>query len=86
MNLGTLATVKDTEICGAKEKDGKLSDNFSFDTGLTDAGIVKCGEYFAVVAVDRAFDTARPGKRLFGAQEHRADRQQVFSNFLLHLT
>ena len=44
-----VATVKDTEICGAKEKDGKLSDNFSFDTGLTDAGIVKCGEYFAVV-------------------------------------
>ncbi len=44
-----VATVKDTEICGAKEKDGKLSDNFSFETGLTDAGIVKCGEYFAVV-------------------------------------
>lgn len=44
-----VATVKDTEICGAKEKDGKLSDNFSFETDLTDAGIVKCGEYFAVV-------------------------------------
>ena len=44
-----VATVKDTEICGAKEKDGKLSDNFSFETGLTDAGIVKCGEYFCVV-------------------------------------
>lgn len=44
-----VATVKDTEICGAKEKDGKLSDNFSFETGLTNAGIVKCGEYFAVV-------------------------------------
>lgn len=44
-----VATVKDTEICGAKEKDGKLSDNFSFETGLTDAGIVNCGEYFAVV-------------------------------------
>ena len=39
-----------------------------------------------VVAVDRAFDAARPGERLFGAQEYRADRQQVFSNFLLHLT
>ena len=34
----------------------------------------------AVVAVNRAFDAAGPCKRLFGAQEHRADRKQVFSN------
>lgn len=44
-----VAAVNNTEICGAKETDGKLSDNFSFETGLEDVGIVKCGEYFAVI-------------------------------------
>ena len=34
----------------------------------------------AVVAIDRALDTAGPGKRLLGTQEYRADREQVFSN------
>lgn len=44
----TLA-VNGSEILGAKLTDGKVSDNFSFDTGLEGAGIVKCGEYFAVI-------------------------------------
>lgn len=44
-----VAAVNGSEVQGAKESEGKLSDNFSFDTGLTDAGIVKCGEYFAVI-------------------------------------
>lgn len=44
-----VAAVNNGEICGAKETDGKLSDNFSFETGLEDVGIVKCGEYFAVI-------------------------------------
>lgn len=44
-----IATVKETEICGAKEADGKLSGNFSFETELTDVGIITCGEYFAVL-------------------------------------
>lgn len=44
-----IAAVDGSEILGAKVADGKLSDNFSFDTGLENAGIVKCGEYFAVI-------------------------------------
>ena len=44
----TLA-VSGSEILGAKVTDGKVSDNFSFDTGLEGAGIVKCGECFAVI-------------------------------------
>lgn len=44
-----VAAMNGSEVQGAKESEGKLSGNFSFDTGLTDAGIVKCGEYFAVI-------------------------------------
>lgn len=44
-----IAAVNGSEILGAKVTDGKLSGNFSFDTGLENAGIVKCGEYFAVI-------------------------------------
>ncbi len=44
-----VAAVNGSEILGAKVADGKLSGNFSFDTGLENAGIVKCGEYFAVI-------------------------------------
>ena len=33
-----------------------------------------------VVAVDRAFDAARPGKRLLRAQKDRADGEQALSN------
>lgn len=44
-----IASVNGSEILGAKVSDGKLSDNFSFDTGLENAGIVKCGEYFTVI-------------------------------------
>lgn len=47
-NKLTLA-VSGSEILGAKVTDGKVSDNFSFDTGLEGAGIVKCGECFAVI-------------------------------------
>lgn len=46
------AVVSDGEVCGAKLNEGKLSDNFSFETGLTDAGITGFGEYFAVIGKD----------------------------------
>ena len=42
------------------------------------------GQNQPVVAINRAFDTARPGKRLLGAQEYRTDREQAFGNFSFH--
>lgn len=49
----TLTAVIDEDIiCGAKISEGKLSDNFSFETGLTDVGIKSFGEYFAIIGKD----------------------------------
>ena len=49
----TLTAVIDEDIiCGAKIGEGKLSDNFSFETGLTDVGIKSFGEYFAIIGKD----------------------------------
>ena len=38
------------------------------------------GENEAVIAIDRAFDAARPGKRLLRAQKDRADGEQALSD------
>ena len=54
-----VATVNGSEICGAKETDGKLSGNFSFETGLSDVGIINCGEYFAVIGTDNGATVIR---------------------------
>ncbi|MGN0610892.1 MAG: beta-propeller domain-containing protein [Ruminiclostridium sp.] len=49
----TLTAVIDEDIiCGAKISEGKLSDNFSFETGLTDVGIIYFGGYFAIIGKD----------------------------------
>ena len=49
----TLTAVIDEDIiCGAKISEGKLSGNFSFETGLTDVGIISFGEYFAIIGKD----------------------------------
>ena len=48
--------------------------------GLDMSAHDRCRQRQAVVAIDRALDTAGPGKRLLGAQEYRADREQVFRN------
>lgn len=49
-----VAAVNGSEILGAKVADGKISGNFSFDTGLENAGIIKCGEYFTVIGGNKS--------------------------------
>ena len=46
------AVIEEDIICGAKISEGKLSGNFSFETGLTDVGIISFGEYFAIIGKD----------------------------------
>ena len=46
------AVIEEDIICGAKISEGKLSGNFSFETGLTDIGIISFGEYFAIIGKD----------------------------------
>ena len=48
--------------------------------GLDRSAHDRCRQRQSVVAIDRALDTAGPGKRRLGAQEYRADREQVFRN------
>ena len=43
------------------------------------------GQGQTVVAINGAFDTARPRERLLGTQEYRADREQVFCYGSLHV-
>lgn len=46
------AVIEEDIICGAKISEGKLGGNFSFETGLTDVGIISFGGYFAIIGKD----------------------------------
>ena len=53
------AVIEEDVIFGAKLSEGKLSNNFSFETGLKDVGIIGFGEYFAIIGKDEQSTVVR---------------------------